>query len=461
MKRKIFVFMMIYLLIAAPFFSQNKYKAEWSSLDTRETPQWWQDAKFGIFIHWGLYSVPAYAPMDQVNEIYQKYSEHYWARLISGNQLFKDFHSKHYGDNFSYTDFAPLFKAEYFNPDEWADLFKKAGAKYVVLTSKHHDGFCLWKSKYSPRWNSVEIGPHRDLLGELSESVRRQELHMGYYYSLLEWEHPLYTKSTINKWTENHMIPQLKELVNNYRPEIIFSDGEWDYDSQVWKSEEFLAWLYNDSPVKNTVVVNDRWGKETRSKNGDYYTTEYDLVHDKKGIGDNANYPWEESRGIGTSYGYNRFETTEHYLTSKQLIDILIDKVSTGGNFLLNIGPDANGLIPVVMQERLLDIGEWLKINGEAIYASQPWHSQYKPKNENLAFTKRDGNLYVIIKKWQKEPIVLQNLKKAEKIELLGYSGAVTSIFKEGTLTIRPPVLTIDELPSVHAWVLKISSFKE
>ena len=126
----------------------------------------------------------------------------------------------------------------------------------------------------------------------------------------------------------------MKELVNAYEPDIIFSDGEWDYDSKTLKSEEFLAWLFNASPVKERVVVNDRWGKETRSQHGDYYTTEYDLVHSNKGIGNKADHPWEESRGIGTSYGYNQFETTEHYLTSKQLVHTSIDKVSNGGNFL-------------------------------------------------------------------------------------------------------------------------------
>ena len=257
------------------------------------------------------------------------------------------------------------------------------------------------------------------------------------------------------------MIPQMKELVNNYKPEIIFSDGEWDYDSKTLKSEEFLAWLYNESPVKNTVVVNDRWGKETRSKHGDYYTTEYDLVHSQQGIGDKADHPWEESRGIGTSYGYNRFETTKHYLSSKQLIDILIDKVANGGNFLLNVGPDATGMIPVIMQERLLDIGRWLKVNGDAIYSSQPWRSPNKPKSENLLFTQKEGSLYIIMKKWQKTPIVLTGLKSTGNIELLGHKGTLNTKFQRGQLTITLPALTVDELPSQHAWVIKVSDFRE
>ena len=452
-------FLICLLFISTSIFAQ--YSANWESLDKRQTPEWWTDAKFGIFIHWGLYSVPAYAPVNEVEGIYEKYAEHYYNRLLGGNKLFKKFHSKHYGDNFSYADFAPMFKAEYFNPAEWADLFKEAGAKYVVLTSKHHDGFCLWPSTQTPVWNSVVMGPHVDIIDTLSTAVRDAGLRFGLYYSLLEWANPLYSPQTMDKWVYDHMIPQMKELVNNYQPEVIFSDGEWDYDSKTLKSEEFLQWLYNDSPVKNTVVVNDRWGKETRSNHGDYYTTEYDLVHNNLGIGDKADHPWEESRGIGTSYGYNQFETTEHYLSSKQLITTLIEKVSNGGNFLLNIGPDARGMIPVVMQERLLDMGKWLKVNGEAIYSSQAWRSEFKPDVKGLYFTKNDNNLYLITTQWPKESIVLSNLSKAGKVEMLGYSGKINSTFSNGKLTITPPVISVDELPSESAWVFKISDFKD
>src|SRR5690606_33779678 len=148
MKNKLFTHLLKTLLvicllsISTGIFAQ--YSASWKSLDKRPIPEWWTDAKFGIFIHWGLYSVPAYARVNEVEGVYEKYAEHYYNRLIGENELFKKFHSKHYGDNFRYADFAPMFKAEYFDPAEWADLFKEAGARYVVLTSKHHDGFCLW-----------------------------------------------------------------------------------------------------------------------------------------------------------------------------------------------------------------------------------------------------------------------------------------------------------------------------
>ncbi len=459
MKKKVYLLLLAVTLSLTSILAQ--YEASWESLDNRAIPEWWSDAKFGIFIHWGLYSVPAYAPVNEVEGIYEKYAEHYYNRLLNGNELFTNFHKKNYGDNFKYPDFAHMFKAEYFNPGEWAELFKEAGAKYVVLTSKHHDGFCLWPSTQTPHFNSAVMGPHIDIIDTLSVAIRNEGLRFGLYYSLLEWAHPLYSPTTMNKWVDTHMIPQMKELVNNYKPEIIFSDGEWNYDSKTLKSEQFLAWLFNESPVKNSVVVNDRWGKETRSLHGDYYTTEYDLVHNNEGIGDKSNHPWEESRGIGTSYGYNRFETSDHYLTSKQLIHILIDKVSNGGNFLLNVGPDATGMIPVVMQERLLDIGKWLKVNGEAIYGSRTWKLGKKTENEKLSFTQNNGALYVILKDWEKEPIVISNINNAVNVQLLGYDGLIETSFKEGQLIITPPQLSIDEHPSQHAWVFKIDKFVE
>ncbi len=449
--------MQLLVLCTTTSLLAQSYQPNWESLDKRETPQWWSDAKFGIFIHWGPYSVPAYAPVDEVEGVYEKYAEHYENRLLHGNKFFAEYHRKTYGDHITYRDFAPMFKAEHFQANKWADLFKRAGAKYVVLTSKHHDGFCLWPSQYSPRWNSMDIGANRDLAGELTQAVKDAGLHMGFYYSLLEWSHPLYKKETIHNWVDTHMIPQMKELVSAYQPEIIFSDGEWDYPSETLKSVEFLAWLYNESPVKEHVVVNDRWGKETRSKHGDYYTTEYDLIHNEKGIGDKATHPWEESRGIGTSYGYNQFETTAHYFSSKQLIDLLIDKVSNGGNLLLNVGPKANGLIPVIMEQRLLDMGEWLAVNGDAIYGTTAWQERPNNKaNEPVYYTRKGNDLYVICTRWPEQPIHVPIDGKPQNVSLLGSDATIKTSSKGKALSITPPAVGPAEMPCAHAWVFKL-----
>jgi len=363
----------ILVIIAFTFsivgFTQ-KYEANWESLNTRKIPAWFNQDKFGIFIHWGIYSVPAYAPVIP-NSGYS-YAEWYWFRMNEKQKDFMAFHNKNYGNSFAYQQFEPMFKAEMFEPDQWADLFKKSGAKYVVLTSKHHEGYTLWNSAEADRdwnrpWNSVTGTPHRDLLGDLTTSVRNAGLKMGYYYSLYEWFNPmwLYDKK---KYVEQHMTPQFKDLVTKYKPSIIFSDGEWDISDTAWQSPKLLSWLFNESPVKEEVVVNDRWGNNTREKNhGSMYTTsEY-------GSGMDASIIWEESQGVGHSYGYNRNEQLKDYKSSYELVLMLNDLVSRGGNFLLDIGPNADGTIPVIMQQRLTDIGDWLTINGEAIYGSTAW----------------------------------------------------------------------------------------
>ncbi len=226
---------------------------------------------------------------------------------------------------------------------------------------------CMWPSAnanaaWGRPWNSVDAGPKRDLLGELATAVRRKPgMHMGFNYSLYEWFNPLWLTNKPAYVTE-HMHPQFKDVVTRYSPDITFSDGEWDLTSAEWKSPELLAWLYNESPCKDTVVVDDRWGKECRHHHGTYYTTEYGA-----GMKD-ASHPWEESRGMAYSYGYNRAERIEDYKTAQEFVLTLVDLVSRGGNFLLDIGPCADGTIPPVMEERLLQMGDWLSVNGEAIY---------------------------------------------------------------------------------------------
>jgi alpha-L-fucosidase len=246
-----------------------------------------------------------------------------------------------------------------------------------VLTSKHHEGYTLWNSAEADRtwgrpWNAVTGTPKRDLLGDLTTAVRDAGLKMGYYYSLYEWFNPLWQLDK-KRYVDEHMFPQFKDLVTKYKPSIIFSDGEWDLPDTAWRSPELLAWLFNESPVAKDVVVNDRWGSNTREHNtgATYTTSEY-------GSGMDPNVIWEESRGIGHSYGYNRTEKLEDYKTSHDLILMLIDIVSRGGNLLLDIGPTADGRIPVIMQQRLIDIGDWLKINGEAIYGTNAWERSYE-----------------------------------------------------------------------------------
>jgi alpha-L-fucosidase len=450
-----------------------QYQPDWKSLDSRPIPGWFANAKFGIFIHWGVYSVPAYRPVS--SKMYDTYAEWYQAKVMPEGSPGFPFHVKNYGRNFTYRDFAPLFKAELFNADQWAGLFARSGARYVVLTSKHHDGFCMWATKnpYSKNWNSFDIGPKRDLLGELSNAVRSKGMKMGIYYSLMEWESTprnhewsggtsgyYLPDSIIQKYripdpeyVNEHLLPQIKELVTKYQPSVIFSDGEWDKQDDYWKSKEFLAWLYNNAPNKDEVVVNDRWGRDTRGVHGGYFTSEYSSDTGKLG----SSHAWEESRGMGQSYGFNRAENIDDYQTSDQLIHQLIEIVSKGGNLLLNIGPAADGTIPVIMQQRLVDIGNWLKVNGEAIYNTKAWMKNPKGSKEPFVFyTKGGTDLYVICTRWPAKKLQVHGVK-VSKVSLLGYTGKVNSTFIGGKLIITPPVVSpASQLQ--HAWVFKLEN---
>ncbi len=452
-----------YLLYSVHAYTQKKYEANWQSIDSRPVPSWFTDAKFGIFIHWGVYAVPSWAPVGKQYQVYSKYAEWYWFRLVNDTtnvgRAFRLYHNTVYGEKTKYTDFAASFKAELFNPDQWAALFAASGAKYIVLTSKHHEGFTLWPSAESWNWNSVDVGPHRDLAGDLIKSVKAAGLRMGYYYSLYEWFNPLY-KSDVNKYVDEHMIPQMKDLVTRYHPDILWTDGEWEHPSETWKSTQFLSWLYNESAVKDDIVVNDRWGKETRSHHGGFYTTEYDLIGSDDSKEKKIAHPWEECRGIGGSFGLNRNENLADYSSSGMLIHTLIEKVARGGNLLLDIGPAADGTIPVIMQQRLTDIGEWLKVNGEAIYATESWEkAPAVNKATSVYFTRKGKDLYVLCTIYPGKEIVIENVHRPASVALLGYDGSVQTYYKNGRLTIKPPMETPGNIPDKYAWVFKIERF--
>ncbi|MBI2425269.1 MAG: alpha-L-fucosidase [Candidatus Hydrogenedentes bacterium] len=419
------------------------FEPTWESLDKRENPAWFGEAKFGIFIHWGLYSVPAWGPKD-------RYAEWYWHDMMDEKGETRKFHDATYGADFKYQDFAPLFRAEMFNPDEWADLFARSGAKYIVLTSKHHEGFALWPNDEAWNWNSMQAGPGRDLCGDLIASVRGKGIKMGFYYSLYEWFNPLYKKD-VNRYVDAHMLPQLKDLVTRYRPDIIWPDGEWEHPSETWRSTEFLAWLFNDSNAPKDIAINDRWGKECRNVHGGFATPEYGHITEGGLIQSGR---FEECQGMGRSFGYNRNENVDSYRSATELLHLLIDNVSRGGNLLLDIGPTADGRIPVIMQQRLVDMGEWLKVNGEGIYGTSAWNDA--PKVEGLRFTQKDGVIYAIALKWPEAGIEFPSEQPFTSATLLGHEGALDLRQDSGIVHITPPALHVDAMPCRHAYVFKL-----
>ena len=460
------------------------YQANWESLDARPTPQWFLDAKFGIFIHWGVYSVPAWGKVGE-------YAEWYWNKVHDRNpgNPWWVYHKNTYGENYEYQEFARLFRAELFNADQWADIFSRSGARYVVPTSKHHEGFCLWPSAEASKtwgrpWNAAEIGPKRDLMSELSQAVRKRGLKFGFYYSLYEWYNPLW-QADRKRYVDEHMVPQFKDVVTRYQPALIFSDGEWDMSSKDWRSEELLAWLYNESPAKAEVIVNDRWGKDCRHKHGGYFTTEY-----AAGLKDGS-HAWEENRGMGFSYGYNRAEHIDDYKTGRELILVLVDLVSRGGNLLLDIGPNGDGTIPPIMEQRLLEIGDWLKVNGEAIYGTRfagrscQWTEGKQPEQKfgeymvkynlmeqigqkpakdgsavkQVFFTRKQDALYAITSGWPGQELVLREVKvpAGAAVTMLGVPGTLSSRKEGSSLIIQMPKLDPESAPCRYAYAFKVA----
>ena len=441
--------LMLLFLLGMLMVRAQGYEANWESLDKRPVPQWYKDAKFGIFIHWGVYSVPGFRRKGE-------YAEWYQNGLNSGDSSAIAFHKKKYGD-LSYYQLVDQFRAELFNPDEWASLIERSGAKYVVLTSKHHDGFALWPSKEASRdwgfpWNAMEAGPHRDLVGDLFTALRKTSVHPGLYYSLYEWYNPIWLKDR-KKYVDLHMWPQMKDVIESYKPDVFWTDGEWEEPAETWRSPEFLAWLYNESPVRDRVVTYDRWGAGIRFKHGGVFTPEY-----QPDISFEDHY-WEESRGMGYSYGYNRNEDVWDYNTAEGMVMQLVDKVSGGGNFLLDIGPDGDGKIPPIMEERLLQIGEWMKINSAAIYNTVRWRvtGQWEGGVKTCYFTYNptENDLYAILPKWPGGSFVLKDLAVAPgtKVELLETGQALEWAQEGGDLSLKFPVKTKDE----YAYVIKLS----
>lgn len=465
------------LMLVAPAARAQVVDATWESINQRGYPDWFANAKLGIFIHWGLYSVPAYSAPDG-------YSEWFYRGLMTGDSIrvktmtdITKVWGGMLGDQWSgrmgngqgsiiqnpritdqYSLFVPMWRAEHWNPDEWARLFKAAGARYVLLVTKHHDGYCLWNSKYQPNWNSVATGPRRDIVGELTRAVRRTGLKMGFYYSLTEWTNPLHIwmqdpDDSISTYVTRYMIPQFKELVTKYQPSAIFADGEWQNSAEQFHAAEVISWYYNT--VGAEAIVNDRWGSGTQHG---FKTPEY-----KGAIADTTR-PWAECRGIGRSFALNRNEPLSNYLTSDSLIRHFVKLVAAGGGMTLNVGPEADGTIPMLQQERLLDLGRWLSVNGEAIYDSRPCRRMCS-RDSTVFFTSRQNNTYAIMTRIPGKTVTLSNMpapKKDMKITLLGCNKELKWRYLGNKLTIKLDNITFADLAQVQAaWVFKMSDYAD
>ncbi|WP_189828627.1 alpha-L-fucosidase [Streptomyces finlayi] len=450
------------------------YTPDTASLNKHKAPQWFSDAKFGTFITWGAYSVPAYAPKDAAQG--NRYAEWYWSELNRKDSPTQKRHKEKYGTNVAYDDFLKQWKAEKWNPDEWLKLFKEAGSKYYVLVAKHHDGVALWDSAVSDR-DTTSYGPMRDIAKELVDANNKggYGLKNGMYFSMPEWLGPDTPKQwggwfgsgapknpytgepvpytgykPVADWVKDYQYPQMNELVDRFDPDLFWCDI-----GGVNNSDQFMARYYNQAKNRanpKDVAVDNRCGNQ----HADFTTPEYSTEPDIKKSA------WEASRGIGHSYGYNAEEDINDYLTDKDLVTSFIDTVSKGGNLLLDVGPKADGTIPDLQAQRLRGIGAWLKINGEAVYGSGYWtQAEDKGANVPVRFTKQPKALYATATAWPGTQLTLTapvDVGSGDEVRLLGYDKPL-STYRDGSgrLVITMPAAGQAATPSKNAWTFRIA----
>ncbi|WP_436924139.1 alpha-L-fucosidase [Halosimplex amylolyticum] len=409
----------------------DEYEPTWASLDAHPVPEWYHDAKLGIFIHWGAYSVPAWAPTDA--EITASdgspYAEWYPYYMYAEGSETREYHRERYGEDVEYDDFVDQWDAENWDPERWADLFADVGARYVVLTGEHHDGFPLWDCAYTAH-DAAERGPERDIVGDLAATVRERDLRFGasyhanynYYQSGFGGPegHPAFPRgplgepeTTPGREYVDYMNAKHRELIRKYDPDILWFDTP-TADSDHLRTKELIAEFYDDAAERDRgVVVNDRAGvdaigttidpdSDPAEIHGDFFTPEYhtlDEVSDRK---------WEACRGIGHSFGYNRAEDESDHLSTGELVRTFVDVVSKNGNLLLNVGPKADGTIPSLQREPLRGLGAWLDVHGEAIFGSRPWATAEDDRSAvPVRYTWRDESLYATAFEWPDDDLSL------------------------------------------------------
>lgn len=461
----------------------GQWKPTPESIDAHQVPEWFKDAKFGMFIDWGLWSVAGWAPKKEG----AMYPDWYEFRMDTDTS-FMQYHEKNWGKDFKRDDFIPLFRAENYQPEQLVAIAKGAGMKYIVPFTKHHSGFCLWPSSYTQR-DAMDMGPNKDLIKPLVEHCKKEGLKFGFYFSVEEWEYPVIGstgqlqnrlwsgeikqfdaslekkcsgKIAVRNFGTDYLVPQATEFIDQYDPDLIWFDGDWNTHVEELHTYDIASYFYNKNEGRKPVAVNDRYGphageKWQRSKRGDFYTNEYgDMEKEVK----QARHAWEECRGISQSFGYNWQDTDGNVISSKKFIEQFVDIVSHGGNLLLIVNLDGKGALPNIQETRLRDIGQWLKVNGEGIYATRPYK---QPSEGSVSYTqsKDERSVYAIMKEWPGNELHLKgvNPAKGSKIELLGYTNSLEWVNSTEGVTVKLPVQlqTEKNRPCQYAWVLKIN----
>ena len=463
--------------------ASGPFEPKWPSLQGYQVPSWYEDAKFGIFIHWGVYSVPAFESEWYPRNMY-----------IQNSEPFKH-HVETYGpqSKFGYKDFIPLFTAEKFDPQHWANLFRRAGAQFVMPVAEHHDGFSMYDNSFSD-WTATKMGPKRDLIGELAAAVREQWLvfglsshraeHWWFFNGGMTFDSDVQDARNIglygpaqpktlqpNEQFLDDWLVRTCELVDKYQPQVVWFD--WWIEELAFRSylQKFAAYYYNSGAQWNRgVAINYKFQSFAEG------SAVLDIERGQ--LAAIRPHFWQTDTSVSkNSWGYVK---NQDYKTATDLVGDLVDIVSKNGALLLNIGPRPDGTIPESEEELLLSIGRWLTINGEAIYGTRPWHiygegptqvvggsfnDTKRPPftSQDIRFTTRGETLYAIALAWPENgSITIKSLAtdtglfqhQIEKVELLGHEEPLQWSHNAGGLTINVPA----QKPDDHAFAFRISS---
>ena len=466
----------------------DRYQPTWESLKTHPNPQWFDDAKFGIYFHWGPYSVPAFGTEWYSRNMYRPAGREHEHHLATFGTL----------DKFGYKDFIPMFKAEHFDADEWVDLFVRAGVKFAGPVAEHADGFSMWNSKVN-KWNAAQMGPRRDIVGEMEKAVRKRGLKFIatlHHQWLWAWyptfdpnvdaSNPQYaglygppvSKQAWDYTAKDELIPnaefcrqweaKVREVIDGYRPDLLWFDSRLENIGEEYR-KDFLAYYYNSA---------QKWGRDVvvtyKNKGLEPGAGIVDLERGRMSKG--VPYKWLNDDAISwKSWSYIEDDSFKSPL---RLVQELVDIVSKNGNLLLDIGPKADGTIPQAVRDRLLEVGKWLAINGEAIYGTRPWttfgegptevpeghFSESKIKDftaDDIRFTRKGDMLYAIVMGWPAGLVTIHSLAdgtplpfaRIGRIELLGSKGTLKWSRDGAGLKVQMPA----EKPCDYAFALKIT----
>ncbi|TXG38427.1 alpha-L-fucosidase [Seonamhaeicola maritimus] len=467
-----------------------KFTEDWESLGKHnESPEWFKDAKLGIYFHWGLYSVPAFG-----NEWYPRWMH------FEDNKFYKH-HVENYGhpSEFGYHDFAPMFKAEKFDPDAWAKLFKDAGAQFAGPVAEHHDGYAMWDSEITP-WNTMDTGPKRDITGDLEKAIKGnglkfitafhhaknlqratelgQDVRISHFPNF-EGMPPtsddpklqlMYGNMEHEKWYKDVWLGKMKEVIDNYHPDIIWFDYVLGDIPEVYR-KEFAAYYLNEAAKKDqeAVIVRKQHDMPLNMSVEDLEQSRKNKIGTKTWMTDAtiSNGSWCYTKDLGVK-------------ESADVLHMLIDIVSKNGVLLLNVSPKADGTIPENQTASLLEMGQWLKSYGEAIYGTEAWYTfgegptkepdghyknhqafhKLKYSNKDIRYTTKDYNIYAIVmgeveanKELLLESFAKENvldMTSIEKVEFMGSGEAIEwSLSEEKGLSIKAPSKPVEEMATV------------